>query len=220
MPGKVNDRRGSGALATVVGFCALTPASFTPFNYRSAQHTSALLNMKITRRSALLSLLASGLSLVAASLHSEDLSKQVARPVPTWLRDGVIYEVFPRNFSREGNFNGITARLDELKDVGVNILWLMPIHPIGEKMRKGTIGSPYAVKDYYAINSDYGTAGDLKRLVSEAHKRDLKVILDIVANHTAWDSVMMQHPEFYKQDANGKILPPVAGVDGCGRAEL
>jgi glycosidase len=76
-------------------------------------------------------------------------------------------------------------------------------------MRKGTLGSPYAVRDYYAINPDYGTEADLKRLVVEAHKRDLKVILDIVANHTAWDSVMMAHPEFYKQDATQKIIPPV-----------
>src|ERR1044072_3609329 len=80
------------------------------------------------------------------------LANRTARTSPEWLRDGVIYEIFPRNFSAEGNFNGITARLDELKDLGVNILWLMPIHPLGQKMRKGTIGSPYAVRDYYAIN--------------------------------------------------------------------
>jgi len=85
----------------------------------------------------------------------------------------------------------------------------MPINPIGEKMRKGTLGSPYAIRDYYAINPDYGSEADLKRLVSEAHKRGLKVIIDIVANHTAWDSVLMDHPEFYKQDASGKIIPPV-----------
>lgn len=84
----------------------------------------------------------------------------------------------------------------------------MPIHPIGEKMRKGPFGSPYAVRDYYAIDPDYGTAADLKRLISEAHKREMKVILDIVANHTAWDSVLMEHPEFYKQDDKGKIIPP------------
>jgi len=143
-------------------------------------------------------------------LAGEDLSRQQARTGPEWLRDGVIYEIFPRNFSAEGNFNGITTRLDALKELGVNILWLMPIHPIGEKMRKGTIGSPYAVRDYEAINADYGTEADLKRLVSEAHKRDLKVIIDIVANHTAWDSVLMKHPEFYKQDKMGKIIPPVA----------
>jgi glycosidase len=134
---------------------------------------------------------------------------KTARSSPQWVRDGVVYEVFPRNFSAEGNFNGITAKLDELKDLGVSILWLMPINPLGEKMRKGTIGSPYAVRDYYAINPDYGSEADLKRLVSEAHKRGLKVIVDIVANHSAWDSVLMEHPEFYKQDANGKIIPPV-----------
>src|SRR5687768_6802678 len=105
-----------------------------------------------------------------------------------WVRDGVIYEIYPRAFSQEGNFNAITARLDELKDLGVTILWLMPIHPIGQEKKKGTIGSPYAVRDYYAINPNYGNADDLKRLVREAHARGLKVIIDIVANHTSWDS--------------------------------
>jgi glycosidase len=140
---------------------------------------------------------------------ADEIARQNARKVPAWLREGVIYELFPRNFSAEGNFNGVTARLDELKDLGVGIIWLMPIHPLGEKLRKGTVGSPYAVRDYYAINPAYGTEADLKRLVAEAHRRGLKVIIDIVANHTAWDSVMMQHPEFYKQDASGKIVPPV-----------
>ncbi|PWU13395.1 MAG: alpha-amylase [Verrucomicrobia bacterium] len=143
-----------------------------------------------------------------AQLWAEDVSRQSARTPPAWLRDGVIYEIFPRNFCSAGNFNGITARLDELKNLGVNIIWLMPIHPMGEKMRKGTIGSPYSVRDYYGINPDYGTKEDFQRLVSEAHKRGLKVIIDLVANHTAWDSVMMEHPEFYKHDASGKIIPP------------
>jgi glycosidase len=143
------------------------------------------------------------------SVGADDIAQQSAREAPAWLRDGVIYELFPRNFSAEGNFNGITARLDELHDLGVTIIWLMPIHPLGQKLRKGTIGSPYAVRDYYAINPDYGTEADLKRLVAEAHRRGMKVILDIVANHTSWDSVMMAHPEYYKQDANGKIIPPV-----------
>ncbi|HZM03257.1 MAG TPA: alpha-amylase family glycosyl hydrolase [Candidatus Saccharimonadales bacterium] len=127
---------------------------------------------------------------------------------PSWVREGVIYEIYPRDFSPEGNFNGVTARLNDLQSLGVTILWLMPIHPIGEKFRKGTFGSPYAVKDYYAINPDYGTEADLKHLIGEAHRRGLKVIMDMVANHTAWDSVLMNHPEFYKQDAAGKILPP------------
>ncbi len=144
-----------------------------------------------------------------AARAQEDISQATAQGGPAWLRDGVIYEVFPRDFSREGNLNGVTARLDDLKSLGVNILWIMPIHPIGAKGRKGEYGSPYSVKDYYAVNPDYGTLDDFKKLVSEAHKRDLKVIMDLVANHTAWDSVMMKHPEFYKQDNNGKIIPPV-----------
>ncbi len=150
-----------------------------------------------------------GLLCSAPALRAAEVSRPTARPVPEWLRAGLVYEVFPRDFSPEGNFDGITARLDELKDLGVTVLWLMPIHPIGEKMRKGTLGSPYAVRDFYAINPDYGTEADLKRLVTEAHKRGLKVIIDIVANHTAWDCVMMEHPEFYKRNAEGKIIPPV-----------
>jgi cyclomaltodextrinase len=139
-----------------------------------------------------------------------DVSNERARSSPTWLRESTIYEIYPRAFSARGDFNGITAKLDELKDLGVNVLWLMPIHPIGEKLRKGTLGSPYAIKDYFAINPEFGSTNDFKRLVTKAHARGLRVILDVVANHTAWDSVMMQQPEFYKQDAKGKIIPPVA----------
>lgn len=142
------------------------------------------------------------IALVAASVTPAQ------RPVRDWVRDGVIYEIYPRAFSQQGNFNAITARLDELKELGVTILWLMPIHPIGQEKKKGTIGSPYAVRDYYGINPDYGTADDLKRLVREAHARGLKVIIDIVANHTSWDSVLMKHPEFYKRDAEGNITYP------------
>ncbi|HJT67612.1 MAG TPA: alpha-amylase family glycosyl hydrolase [Pyrinomonadaceae bacterium] len=134
---------------------------------------------------------------------------QQARAVPDWVRDGVIYEIYPRAFSQQGNFNAITARLDELKDLGVTILWLMPVHPIGQEKKKGTIGSPYAVRDYYEVNPDYGSGDDLHRLINEAHRRGLKVIIDIVANHTSWDSLLMkQHPEFYKRDAQGNIMSP------------
>src|SRR5438034_2116814 len=137
-----------------------------------------------------------------------DVSKLSARSAREWVRDGVIYEIYPRDFSAAGNFNGITAQLDRLKELGVTILWLMPIHPIGQEKKKGTIGSPYAVRDYYAINPDYGTKVDLKQLSSEAHQRGLKVIIDIVANHTSWDSVMMKHPDWYQHDASGRITYP------------
>jgi len=137
-----------------------------------------------------------------------DFSKDTARPVRDWVRDGVIYEIYPRAFSQEGTFKGITAQLDRLKDVGVTIIWLMPIHPIGQEKKKGTIGSPYAVRDYYGINPDYGTKEDFKRLIAEAHRRGMKVIIDIVANHTSWDSVMMKWPEYYEHDAHGRITYP------------
>ena len=140
---------------------------------------------------------------------ARDFSKEAARSSPDWVKDAVIYEIFPRNYSQKGDFNSITADLDRLKNLGVTVLWLMPIHPIGKLKAKGTIGSPYAVRDYYAINPDYGTADDLKKLVAEAHKRGLKVIIDIVANHTSWDSVLMKTKAFYTQNERGEIIPPV-----------
>jgi glycosidase len=144
-----------------------------------------------------------------AQQPARDFSKENARPSPDWVKDAVIYEIYPRAFSQKGDFNSITADLDRLKNTGVTVLWLMPIHPVGREKAKGTIGSPYAVKDYYAINPDYGTSADLKRLIAEAHRRGLKVIIDIVANHTAWDSVMMKNPAFYTKNEKGEIIPPV-----------
>ena len=146
----------------------------------------------------------------APARQQRDVSKERARSTaaPAWVRTGVIYEIYPRQFSEQGNFAGVTAQLDRLRDLGVNILWLMPIHPIGRERKKGPIGSPYAVRDFYAVNPDYGTPEDLKRLVAEAHRRGMKVIIDLVANHTSWDSVMMKTPEFYVRDASGKITYP------------
>jgi cyclomaltodextrinase len=158
--------------------------------------------------SLLIVLVAASFARTAAQQPARDVSKEPARPTRDWARDGVIYEIYPRDFSQEGNFNGIIAQLDRLKDLGVTILWLMPIHPIGQEKKKGTIGSPYAVRDYYAINPDYGTKEDFKRLIAEVHRRGMKVIIDIVANHTSWDSVMMKWPDFYEHDASGKITYP------------
>ena len=148
------------------------------------------------------------LSAVAVATRA-DVSSASARPSPDWLRAGTIYEIFPRDFSTAGNLNGITTKLDELHRLGVNILWTMPIHPIGEKMRKGEFGSPYSIRDYYAIDPNYGTLQDFKKLVVGAHQRGMKVIMDLVANHTAWDSVMMTNKDFYKQDAAGHVISPV-----------
>lgn len=131
-----------------------------------------------------------------------------ARQSPDWLRSSVVYEIFPRDFSTAGDLNTVTARLDELKNLGVDIIWLMPIHPIGQIMKKGTLGSPFSVRDFYAVNPDYGTTNDFRRLVDQAHQRDMKVVMDIPAGQTSWDSVLMAHPEFYEKDTNGNIIPP------------
>lgn len=138
---------------------------------------------------------------------------QNARSSPDWVKSGVVYQVFPRAFSSAGTLNGVTGRLDDLHSLGVTIVWLMPIHPNGELKRKGTLGSAYSVRDYYAIDPSLGTKDDLKRLVQEAHKRQMKVIIDMVINHTSWDSVMMAHKEFYRKDKDGNVVSPYDWTD-------
>jgi cyclomaltodextrinase len=127
---------------------------------------------------------------------------------PAWAREGVIYSVFPRVFSPTGDLPGVTAKVEELHQLGVTTLWLLPIHPIGEEKRKGTLGSPYSIRDYYAIDPAYGTKEDFKRLVARAHQVGMKIIMDAVLNHTAWDSVLMKYPAFYLHK-DGEIIPPV-----------
>ena len=163
----------------------------------------------IRKTPGLLALLCLGwlLARFDATAHA-DPSALKTRQSPDWLRSSVVYELFPRDFSTAGDLNTVTARLDELKDLGVDILWLMPIQPIGQVMRKGTLGSPFSVRDFYAINPDYGTTNDFRRLVDQAHQRDMKVVMDIAVGQTSWDSVLMAHPDFYEKDASGHIIPP------------
>jgi cyclomaltodextrinase len=154
--------------------------------------------------------------LTAAPLAGQvrrDVSQADARHSPAWLSDGVLYELNVRTFSPEGTFDAVTARLGDLKALGVNIIWLMPINPIGQLKKKGSIGSPYAVRDYYGINPDYGTADDLHRLVNEAHGLGLKVIVDVVLDHTSWDNELMKRPAFYKHDAAGNPASPYDWTD-------
>jgi cyclomaltodextrinase len=159
--------------------------------------------------SALVSILIAVNFAFAQTPPARDFSKETARQSPDWVKDAVIYEIFERQYSQKGDFNSITNDLDRLKNLGVTVLWLMPIHPVGKLKAKGTIGSPYAVQDFYAINPDYGGADDLKRLISESHKRGLKVIIDIVANHTSWDSVMMKMKGFHTTNEKGEVIPPI-----------
>jgi glycosidase len=121
-----------------------------------------------------------------------------------------LYEVFVRDFSPKGNFAGVQDGLERIEATGTNVIWLMPIYPLGQINKKGSIGSPYAVADYRGINPDFGTAADLHRLIEAAHARKMRVILDFVANHTAWDHVWLRdHPDRYRRNARGKISVPV-----------
>lgn len=130
-------------------------------------------------------------------------------PNPDWVKDAVLYEVNIRQYTPEGTFEAFAEHLPRLKDLGVDILWIMPIHPISEKNRKGTLGSYYAVKDYKGINPEFGTMADFKNLVSEAHDLGFKVIIDWVANHTGWDNQwIFDHPEWYTKDSTGAIIAP------------
>jgi len=128
---------------------------------------------------------------------------------PAWARDAVIYQIFVRPFTPEGTLAAAQKRLPDLKDLGVNLIYLMPIHPIGKVNRKGTLGSPYSVQDYQAIEPALGTEADLKAFVDAAHGLGMHVIMDFVANHTSWDNVLTtQHPDWYKRTADGKFKPP------------
>jgi glycosidase len=117
---------------------------------------------------------------------------------PDWAESGVIYEVNVRQYTPEGTFAAFSKHIDRLSELGIKILWFMPINPIGEVARKGTLGSYYSVKDYYSVNREFGTAEDFKAVVDSCHAKGMKVILDWVANHTSRDAVWTtQHPDWY-----------------------
>ncbi|MCB2218843.1 MAG: alpha-glucosidase C-terminal domain-containing protein [Bacteroidetes bacterium] len=127
---------------------------------------------------------------------------------PEWSKNATIYEVNLRQYTGEGTFDAFAKHLPRLKKMGIDILWLMPIHPIGEKNRKGSLGSYYSVKDYYGINPEFGTFDDFKELVRQIHALDMFVIIDWVANHSAWDNPLVQeHPEWYSKTAAGDFRP-------------
>lgn len=151
-------------------------------------------------------------------LASCDSSDDESTPAPTYPQygtafekmpakeDAIIYQVNIRAFSQAGNLKGVQEKLAHIQELGANVIYLMPVYPIG--VLKG-IGSPYAVKDYKAVNTEFGTLEDLRTLVDEAHKKNMGVILDWVANHTAWDNAWITaHPDWYQKDSEGKIVSP------------
>jgi glycosidase len=164
--------------------------------------------------SALLALAACG----PAPAVSTDQAPAGEPPIP--LAETVLYELYVRSFSPEGTFAGVVPRLGELEALGVTTIWLMPIHPVGEERRKGELGSPYSIADYRAVNPEFGTMEDFRRLLAAVQDRGMYLILDLVANHTAWDHPWVQaHPEWYLRDENGDITHP-PGTDWTDVAAL
>ncbi len=127
---------------------------------------------------------------------------------PEWSKNATIYEVNIRQYTPEGTFKAFETHLPRLKEMGVDIIWLMPINPIGVKNRKGTLGSEYSVKDYYAVNPEFGSMDDLKALVKKIHNMGMHVIIDWVANHSSWDNKLAaDHPDWYTKTAEGNFQP-------------
>ncbi len=148
------------------------------------------------------------LFLIANNFSSAQNIKSVKHP--DWSYNLSIYEVNTRQYTPEGTFEAFDTHIKELKDMGVGIVWFMPINPIGEKNRKGTLGSYYSVKDYKGVNPEFGTLEDFKETVNQIHSMGMYVIIDWVANHTAWDNVWVkEHPDFYTKDSLGNFVPPV-----------
>lgn len=175
----------------------------------------------MVKRLKLITCLAGALMLMAPTLqaqckHSHGSCKTDSTTVkhPQWLDNAVIYEVNLRQGTPERNLKGMTAQLPRLKDLGVDILWLMPIHPISKVNRKGTLGSYYAVADYKAVNPEFGTFDDLKKFVATAHSLGMKVILDEVCNHSGCDNEWVtQHPDFYARNEKGEMFGPFDWTD-------
>lgn len=121
------------------------------------------------------------------------------------LQTQVIYSVYVRNHTPEGTFLSIIPDLDRIRSLGADIIWFLPIHPIGVEGKKGSLGCPYANRDYRSVNPEYGSMEDFRRLVEEIHRRGMKVMIDVVYNHSSPDAVLFQtHPEFYYRDREGK----------------
>jgi glycosidase len=150
-----------------------------------------------------------------SSTLSSNVSGQSFQPYPPQYgkpftgvpdkRDVNMYQVNTRSFSKEGNFNGVTARLDSIKALGINVIYIMPIYPVGVL---NAVNSPYATKDYNAVGSEFGTLDDFRALVDGAHKRKIAVMLDFVANHTSWDNPWIANKSWYVTDTAGNIIYP------------
>ncbi len=138
------------------------------------------------------------LSLTVAGAAPGQAPALAAAPDTSWVARSALYEVFVRDFSPSGNFRGVIEGLDRIQSSGADVVWLMPIHPIGALNRKGSLGSPYAARDYRAINPAYGNPADFRALVRAVHARGMRLILDWVPNHTSPDHAWVrEHSDYY-----------------------
>jgi len=136
-------------------------------------------------------------------------------PYPTWAKNSTMYELNIRQFTPEGTFQAIVPHLERLAGMGVDIIWLMPVHPISQTKRKGSLGSYYAVNDFREVNPEFGTLRDLQVLITSAQNLGMKVIIDWVPHHTGWDhSWIKEHPEWYSKDSIGNIIDPINEEEG------
>jgi len=134
----------------------------------------------------------------------------MASDTPSSYRNLVIYEIYVRNHGANGTFSDVERDLHRLHTLGVDVLWFMPIHPIGESNKKGSLGCPYSIRDYREVNPEYGTKEDFTRLIQQAHEMSMKIMIDVVYNHTAHDSVLVrEHPEYFHKDENGNPVTTV-----------
>ena len=160
----------------------------------------------------LVSAVAAGLLLACGQVETPIAEKEATPEesrMPEWIKHANLYEVNIRQYTEEGTINAFREHMPRLADMGVKILWFMPIQPIGVENRKGPLGSYYSIQNYTTVNPEFGTLDDFKALIAEAKALDMYVILDWVANHTSFDHVWAKrHPEWYVQDSLGNILAP------------
>jgi glycosidase len=171
---------------------------------------------KLTKSILMLSFIA----FLFPACKTKPVGPEVKANYPDWAKNSVIYEVNVRQYTPEGTFKAFEANLPRLKELGVDILWFMPIHPIGIVDRKvpdgmkESLGSYYSVRDYKGVNPEFGTEADFKALVTKAHEMGFKVLIDWVANHSSRDiSWIAEHPDWFVQDSTGKILAPFDWTD-------
>ena len=150
---------------------------------------------------------------------SNQSNNKVSQETDVWHKNATIYEVNVRQFTPEGTFNAFLPHIDRIHNMGIDILWFMPIHPIGEVNRKGGLGSYYSVKDYKGVNPEHGTLADFRAVVDKAHSLGMKVIIDWVANHSAFDNNRAVNKDWYTLDSLGNLQPP-QGTDWWDVADL